>query len=48
MSPRDIPSWSVIVNGAVVYTGGYGRAKREADKRGGKLIPSPTCIRVTV
>lgn len=45
--PR-VPSWSVIVDGAVVYTGGYGRAKREADKRGGTIRPSETMIRVAV
>ena len=43
-----IPSWSVIVDGAIVYAGGYGRAKREADKRGGTLRPSETMIRVSV
>ena len=44
----SIPSWSVIVNGVVVWAGGYGRAKREADKRGGTLRPSDTCIMVSV
>lgn len=45
--PR-VPSWSVIVDGAVVWTGGLARAKREAQKRGGTIRPSDTCIRVAV
>lgn len=46
--PRNFGSYGVIVNGSIVYTGGLARCRREAVKRSGMIIVSPTVIRVTL